>query len=209
MDLEIAGRSWRLVFTHRVILDIEQMSGVDAMKLHLGDLNARMLRIVLHAVLRQAGAPWPLESTGALLVPADVPRIQNALYRAWGASLPKIDRTAAAARPKEGDELRTIDAWAKARFELRLSDREWLDMTPAMVHALTSRHLDDMRHRETMIALLCAETVNHSFRAPTKAAQYTTYMQHPWPPETLRPAATPEPERPGIVWGEDVLAALH
>jgi len=203
VDLEVAGRSWRLVFTHRVILDIEQMTGIDAMSLHLGDLNAKMLRIVLCAVLGQAGTTLTLEETGALMIPDDVPRIQNALYHAWAASLPDPDTV----RKTEGGRaapLPTIEAWARARFDLRLSDREWLAMTPRMLYALTERHLEHMRHRETMIAVLTAHTINHSFRPPRELAQPNSFMLHPWP---MSPVA--EEAHKGIVYGEDIMAALR
>jgi len=88
-----------------------------------------------------------------------------------------------AADPPAGDRepLSTMDAWAEARFDLRLSDEEWLGMTPRMLRALSKRRLENMRWSELVIARLAAETVNHSFRGPKKPTMPREYMIHPWP----------------------------
>ena len=202
MDLDIAGRTWRLVFTNRVILDIGNLTGTEAMTLTLGNLNAKLLRAVLFAALAEAGCRLSLEQVGALLIPDDIPRIQYALYRAWIASLPDPDPKKEATGDKP-EALSTLDAWARARYNLKLSDEEWLAMTPRMLHALSKCHLDDMRHREMMFAILGAHTVNSSFRAPQTPVQPGVFMQHPWPDDDQAPDELYPP-----VYGEHILA-LH
>jgi hypothetical protein len=77
--------------------------------------------------------------------------------------------------------LSTMEAWATARYDLRLTDKEWLAMTPRMLRALSHQHLENIRWSELMMGVLCAHTVNHSFCAPKKPTSPRSYMFHPWP----------------------------
>ena len=200
MELVAGERSWRIVFTHRVLLDIEALTGADAMRFNLMQLSARFLRGVLFAVLREAGAPFTIEQIGEMFKPGAFAKIRSRLAEAWIASLPEPEPEPEPDRwnePAPRQPLSTLDAWAKARFDLRLSDEEWLAMTPRMLHALAKRQLEAIRQRELMLAVLCAHTVNSSFHAPKTATQPASYMLHPWPVAPLQP-----------VTGEMVLAAF-
>ena len=188
VELEAGGRSWRIVFTHRVLLDIEEITGADAMRLNLVLLSADLLRGILFAVLRDAGATFTIDEIGAMFRPGAFVTIRSGLLEAWRASLPEPDPDFDV-EPGEVPEppLSTLNAWAKARFDLRLSDEEWLAMTPRMLHALSKRQLAAMRQRELMLATLCAHTVNSSFHAPRTPTHPSSYMLHPWPATPLRP----------------------
>lgn len=199
MEIEAGGVRWPIVFTYRVLLDVGKLTGLDPMTLHLGHLNAAMLRGTLFSVLREAGCPLSIEDAGALLDPAALTATETALYRAWAASFPDPEPLKPNGQPEI--TISTVEAWARARFDLGLSDEEWLAMTPRMLYALTERQIEDMRHREMMIAILCAVTVNSGFGGPKTSVKPDVFMQHPWPPE-------PEPPR-RLVYGEEVLAAFH
>jgi len=199
VEISAGDRRWRIVFTHRVLLDLEEITGLDAMRVNLRNLSARMLRGVLFAALRDAGSPLSIEEAGAMLRPGAFEHIRGALIAGWVASFPDPDPDEDDAPPFDAraQPLTTLNAWAKARFDLRLSDEEWLAMTPRMLHALSLRNLDGMRQRELMLATLCAHTVNSSFHAPRSPTQPSSYMLHPWP----------EPE-PTPVYGETIMAAF-
>jgi hypothetical protein len=183
IEIPAGGARWRIAFTHRALLDIEELTGMGAMQVNLANLSAGLLRAVLFAVLREAGAATSITEAGEILRPGAVPKIRALLIEAWTASMPETDRddeeepsTGNAAEP-----LTTLDAWAKARYDLRLSDDDWLSMTPRMVYALSKRRLESARQFELMVGVLCAHTVNHSFHAPRNSTNPRSYMLHPWP----------------------------
>lgn len=192
VELSAGGERWTILFTHRALLDIESMTGLDAMQCNLARLSARMLRAVLAAALREAGHPCSLSEAGRILVPAAVAAVRRTLIEAWQASMPDpvpgipnkdLDEKPAI-EPTVG--LSTLTAWARARYGLRLTDEEWLGMTPRMVHALGQQRLEDMQWQELMMGVLCAHTVNHSFRAPKDPSLPRSYMLHKYPEEPAR-----------------------
>src|SRR5580658_555412 len=184
VELSALGRSWRILFSHRVLLDIEELTGLDAMRVNLAQLSARLLRVVLFTALREAGAPVTIEEAGAMLRPGHFERIRGGLIDAWRASFPEPEPELEVKNPGPAPPpLTTLDAWAKARYDFHLSDDEWLGMTPRMVHALSLRNLERMRQEELRLSVLCAHTVNSSFRAPKTPTQPRSYMLHPWPEE--------------------------
>lgn len=197
VELSAGGGAWRILFTHRVLLDIEELTGLNAMQVNLGQLSARLLRAVLFAVLREAGAPFSLAEAGVLLLPTDVARIRGSLIEAWQASMPEADPDAEQASPGRSEDavLTTLEAWARARYDLRLSDEEWLSMTPRMAYALFEQRLEHMRWSELMMGIICAHTVNSGFRAPRRPTQPASYMLHPWP----------ERETVQAIHGEDIM----
>jgi hypothetical protein len=196
--MSAAGRKWRIIFTHRALLDIEDLTGLDAMRVNLAQLSARLLRAVLFAALREAGSEGSIEDAGAMLKPGAMDRIRRTLIEAWRASFPD---PVTDPEPESGSPapppLSTLDAWAKARYDFHLSDEEWLAMTPRMLHAIALRNLERMRQSEMMLGVLCAHTVNSSFRAPRTPTQARSYMLHPYPEE---------PEGP--VYGETIMSVF-
>jgi hypothetical protein len=196
VEISAAGRKWRIVFTHRALLDIEELTGLEAMRVNLSKLSARLLRAVLFAALRESGSEVSLAECGGMLRPGAVDRIRHTLISAWAASFPDPE-------PAEGGDspppppLSTLDAWAKARYDFHLYNDEWLAMTPRMLHAIALRDLERMRQSELMLGVLCAHTVNSSFRAPSTPTQARSYMLHPYPEE---------PEGP--VYGETIMSVF-
>jgi hypothetical protein len=186
VELWACGRKWRLLITHRVLLVIGELTGIDAMRVSLARPSALVLRAVLFAALREAGARISLEEAGAMLRPGVIAGIRAALVETWQASMPDPEPEDRATKRSAEPPLTTLEAWATARHDLRLSDEEWLSMTPRMLHALSHHHLENMRWSELMMGVLCAHTVNHSFCAPKKPTSPRSYMLHPWPESNQR-----------------------
>jgi hypothetical protein len=199
VELFACGRNWRLLVTHRVLLKIAELTGQDAMAMNLARPSARVLRAVLFAVLREAGATISLEEAGAMMRPGAVPGIRAVLIEAWQASMPDPEPEGPASKQSTEPRLTMLGAWAVARYDLRLTDKEWLSMTPRMLRALSHQHLENIRWSELMMGVLCAHTVNHSFCAPKKPTSPRSYMLHPWP-ETHQP-----PQR---VYGETLIGIV-
>jgi hypothetical protein len=180
VELFACGRKWRLLITHRVLLEVGELTGMDAMCMNMARPSALVLRAVLFAVLREAGATISLEEAGAMMRPGAVPGIRAALIEAWRASMPEPEPEGPS-KPSAEPPLTTLEAWAMARYDLRLTDKQWLSMTPRMLRALSHQHLENIRWSELMMGVLCAHTVNHSFCAPKKPTSPRSYMFHPWP----------------------------
>jgi hypothetical protein len=90
-----------------------------------------------------------------------------------------------------------MEAWSIAREELKLSDEEWLEYTPRMLHALRKRQIERMQREELLVGIISATTANFSFCAPDKPLSPETFMLHPFPPQPLKPLT-----------GEDIMAAF-
>ena len=198
VEIAFAGQRWRILFTHRVLLDIEELTGQPAMRVNLAQPSAKLLRAALFAALREAGAGLSLGDAGALLRPGAAARSRAALIEAWRASMPDPE-PAEVDPPSSAEPLAALDAWAEARYDLRLSGEEWLGMTPRMLRALTKRRLENMRWSELLAGIITAHSVNHSFRAPKDWRTPGSYMPHPWPHT--------EPERAPVT-GETLIAVF-
>jgi hypothetical protein len=89
-----------------------------------------------------------------------------------------------------------LEAWSIARQELRLSDEEWLEMTPRMLHALRKRQIEQMQREEMLVGIVSATTANFSFCAPTQPLRPESFMLHPF----VEPV--------GPLTGEDIMTAF-
>jgi hypothetical protein len=103
--------------------------------------------------------------------------------------------------PYQGGQLRPpltwLEAWSIARQELRLSDDEWLEMTPRMLYALRKRQIEQLQREELLVGILASTSANFSFCRPEKPLTPELFMLHPFPPQ---------PEVP--MTGEDIMAAF-
>jgi hypothetical protein len=90
-----------------------------------------------------------------------------------------------------------MEAWAIARFDLGLSDEEWLGMTPRHLHALRLRQEQKMQREELLVGIISSTVANNGFRDHKRTITPESFMLHPFPPE---------PEKP--VTGEDVMRAF-
>lgn len=178
--LRLKKEDWPILFTHAALLDIEEQSGCDVMA---GEFNiyrprADWVRVALWAALKQAGAGLGLAEAGALIRPQNGDRVHLALMDGWRASMAQPEEDAeGSGKPK----LRTwIEAWAIGRGRLKLSDQEWLDMTPRMLQEISRVELEQTRQQEAMFSRLTASVINWSARPPTTAVDQDAFMLHPY-----------------------------
>ena len=80
------------------------------------------------------------------------------------------------------------DTWAQARYDLRLSEREFWRLTPRLFHMLWDRHRSALIHREQLQAWTTAAVINFSAWPPEKAIAETVFMP------SRRTEVEPEPE---------------
>jgi hypothetical protein len=158
--LPLGGRRWWLRITYQVLLDCEEATGVDmlAASSEVARPSVRMLRALLTAALRAAGAEWTAREVGKMLTLRNVGRVHEALLAAWTGSMP--DRGPGARGQGPGRVITWPEAWASARRELGLADEEWLDMTPRQVHALKEVWLEQMQREELLVCNVAAEVAN-------------------------------------------------
>jgi hypothetical protein len=187
VEFRIAGQAWPLVITYRVLLDCQELAGVDMLGQNLGDPSASLLRALVYCALQYAGAPCSIDDVGRAI--ARAPRkARRILAEAWRASLP--DPEPASSGQHTGSPLTWIDVWAAACGEHNLSADEWLDMTPRQFRALEDLRLDRMRREEFLVGILAATTANFSFCAPKKPLSAESFLLHKLP-------AAPQPEITG------------
>jgi hypothetical protein len=69
-----------------------------------------------------------------------------------------------------------------ARYDLGLSNDEWLDMTPRMVAALYKRHDERLYREELLTGIVAATTANTSFCRPEHGhLKPTDFLLRPQP----------------------------
>jgi hypothetical protein len=190
VEFRIAGQAWPLVITYRVLLDCQEIAGVDMLGQNLGDPSASLLRSLMYCALQYAGAPCSLEEVGRAIARAPQ-KTRRILAEAWRASLPDADPEREASDKRTGSPLTWNDVWAAAREEHRLSDDEWLDMTPRQFRALEDLRLNRLRREEFLVGMLAATTANFSFCAPKKPLTADNFLLHKLP-ETPTPEITGE-----------------
>jgi hypothetical protein len=78
------------------------------------------------------------------------------------------------------------------RYDLALSDAEWLNMTPRMLHALRKRQIQHQQREELLNGLVCSTTANFSFCRPDKALNPEVFMLQPFEHKRETPTVTGE-----------------
>jgi hypothetical protein len=74
-----------------------------------------------------------------------------------------------------------LEAWSIARYDLRLTDDEWLDMTPRQLHALRLRQIEQLQHSELMTGIIASVTANFSMMKPERPFSAESFMIHKLP----------------------------
>jgi hypothetical protein len=180
------GRDWPLLFTHRVLLQIEARLSLSILngELDIVRVPAKALRTILCVALSASGGTYSESGIGARLGVRGIGMAKRAAIDAWIASMPEADakpKPGAEAKPKLKSETRSwMDVWANNRYYLRLTDEEWLGMTPRMVQALDRARREDRRRWELMISRVAAVTANYGFCRPKKAIRDDHFMLDPW-----------------------------
>jgi hypothetical protein len=78
-----------------------------------------------------------------------------------------------------------LEAWSIARYDLGLSDDEWLEMTPRQLHALRLRQIERLQHLELLTGIIASVTANFSLMKPDPPLSAESFMVHklPLPPK--------------------------
>lgn len=181
MNFFFEGRPWPLIFTHRALLACQDLTGVDMLSARLTDLSASMIRALLFAALEVAGAQCSIGDVGKAVVQSNIGKVKQALFSAWAASMadPEPNKSGGG----ETQEFTWLEAWAMAREELRLSDGEWLDMTPRQFRALQKVRLERLQREELLVGIIASTVENFSMCAPRKAVTPESFMLHKFPPK--------------------------
>ena len=91
--------------------------------------------------------------------------------------------------PYEGGVVKSprswLQLWSIGRYDLRLTDDEWLDMTPRQFHALQQRNIAELQHREHLTGILATVTANHSLLRPDPPVTPDSFMIHKPPAAEL------------------------
>jgi hypothetical protein len=198
--LELGGGRWWLRITHRVLLACEEETGVELLEggPAIGEMPARLLRSLLRETLQEE---WGRVAAMLTTLPA-VSTARRAMIAAWSASMP--DPSAAPVKSERLPPEKPLtwpEAWASAtsRYELGLTDEQWLEMTPRQVEALRRVRLRAMQREELLNGLLAATVANFGARAPARAMRAESFMLHPF---------EAQPEEQGPVTGETIMAML-
>src|SRR5579864_2276816 len=157
VEIEAGGKLWPLLFTHRVLMEIEERSGLDIMAggLNLNVPSAKVLRAAVFVLLQAAGASFSEVEIGNMLR-GRLSELRIALLDAWNAAKPEPVKETS---DNQAASLTWIEAWAIARQDLKLSDEEWLNMTPRMVQELDRRRLEGIRQQEFLLSRIAANLV--------------------------------------------------
>ncbi len=146
--------------------------------------SGKLLRAALFAVLHCAGAGPSLAESGELIKLGGLAKLRLALIDAWDASMPEPEPQAPRSDDSRAKKPLTLpEAWGVARENLRLSDQEWLAMTPRMLQVLTRQRLENMRWMELMMGTVVAFNANFSPCHPKQPFAPKSFMFHPWPEE--------------------------
>lgn len=182
VEVSLGGRTWRLCFTHRVLLECEELTG---MSLLAGvDLSsARLIRALLYCALRRAGALYTPEQVGKYIGPKTLTPIQKAIDTAWHSAMPEVEPQPGQGPPGKAQPFTWLSAWSMARFDLRLTSDEWLDMTPRQLHALKQRQLAQWQREELLVGIVASTTANFSMSHPKSPLRADSFMLHPFPQE--------------------------
>jgi hypothetical protein len=95
VDLKLDGKTWPLIVTHNVLIECEELTGLNliAGEVNLLRPSAKLVRALLYVALRRAGAKYTLEQVGDLINPENIVMVQEGLLTAWAASMPAPDDT--------------------------------------------------------------------------------------------------------------------
>lgn len=96
--LRLDGHDWPLVITHNVLIDCEELTGMNVLS---GEVNllrpsAKLVRALLYLSLKRAGAEYTLSQVGDLINPANIVMVQEAILKAWAASMPPPEEVSTA-----------------------------------------------------------------------------------------------------------------
>lgn len=206
-----SSASYPVLFTHRVLLLCESISGRSMLSELLDDPPAHLLRDLLFSSISSVGFPGTVRDVGRRFTQSTLPRLHALIVNAWVESMPtegqdeqlrKTLKMEAAVGAGTGngkkESLSWMTAWASARNDFRLTDSEWLDMTPRQFRELRINQIEQYQREELLNGMVIATIENYSMNPPKTAAVPDSFMLHKYPERE------PEP-----VTGESIMAQLQ
>jgi hypothetical protein len=186
VEFRFEGTRWPVIFTHKALLICEELTGEDMLNKEIGRPSALMLRALIFSALTAAGAKCSLGAVGDHIPFSRLEATQKCVLDAWLASMPdpekpprsSVQDQEAAVPATEAQKLTWLEAYAVAREYHKLSDQEWLDMTPRQFRALQKFRLHEMQRQELMVGILAATTQNFSACHPKQPVTPESFMLH-------------------------------
>ena len=195
VEFSVRGQKWPLIFTHRALFICQEQTGLDMLTTNLQEPSAVMVRSLLFAALKCCGAEVTVGQVGEEINRTGLAKSRDSLIEAWGASMAE---PAAEESSPENTKPTWSDAWAIARQDLKLSDQEWLDMTPRMFAALQKTRFEQIQREELMAAKIESAVINYSMRAPKEWVSPGSLLIH-----------KPKESRPSRLSGEYILSQFN
>jgi hypothetical protein len=198
VEVELAGERRALLYTNDALLRCQDLTGIDMLQpLRLGSITARVLVALLWCGIGQP-VDLPIRELGSGIRPRATQALREAVRAAWIASMPEPKPRRAGKGDARDDGPQTwIRLWARARYELGLSDVEWLGMTSRQVSELYLVRAQQLKRENLLVGKLGAAIVNARVKKPITPEQFL--------------GIEPDEEsggRKGKVTGEDIMAAL-
>lgn len=150
--------------------------------------SAKALRGLLWALLKRCEPLLTREQAGSFLNRRNMAAVRLAIAKAFMACLPPPEKKGKKSE-QELDLSKPMsfpETWAEGRFELGLSDEEWLAMTPRQFHYLRKSAVKTVRHFELIAGQLGAAIKNHSMNPPKKCAQARDFLLHKFEEDELK-----------------------
>jgi hypothetical protein len=182
VEVRLGEERYPIVFTHRVLLDIEAALNVSIVngEFNIAGMSAKALRTVLFVALSYSGVKYSAQEIGTKLGLRGFSAARQAVFDAWVAAMPEHEPGDSGGKRKT----RTwMEVWGNNRQQLGLSDQEWLDMTPRMAQCLDRARMDTVRQNELRLSRIASTVANYGFCRPQQPLADDHFMMHPYPKE--------------------------
>lgn len=192
------------------MLDLERRTKLDVLSgdFYNAKLSASLLRTILHTFLVRSYPDCTLHEVGALFQLELVSELRALIIEAFRASMPEPREDAGGTDPGRPPQT-WPEMWSEARYDLRLTDEEWLDMTPRMVRALNDRRLEEIHWIELMFGQVSADIRNHSFVRSRPPAKATDFLLHRYNIQQYMDGGDGLLNSDGYMSGDQIVAILH
>jgi hypothetical protein len=77
--------------------------------------------------------------------------------------------------------------WSCARYNLKLTDKQFYSLTPRQFDALLKRHREQIEHAELLVGIIASVVVNFSLGAPKTGTEPADYMPSQWRKKVQQP----------------------
>jgi hypothetical protein len=192
VELRLGDERWPLVFTHRVLLDIEDRLGVSILngELDIVRLSAKGLRTILFVALSSSGAAYSATEIGNRVGLHGLAVARQSVIEAWVAAMPAKDEADADDKEQAIVKARTwMEVWGNNRQYLHLTNDEWLDMTPRMCQSLDRARREEFRRIDLMVSRVSSTIANYAGKQAAKPVSGDAFMLDPWPRKKITPGS--------------------